>query len=129
LPFAQLVTLIKGARGVLFPSLYEGFGLPVLEAMTLGVPVITSDVASLAEISGDAASLVDPTNIDAIAGAIRAFDHDDDLRSQLSIKGRERATLFSPSAYETRIAALYGKLGVEAKAVERKQHAKHTCGS
>ncbi len=115
LPFAQLMTLIKGARGVLFPSLYEGFGLPVLEAMLLGVPVITSDVASLPEISGDAASLVDPTDVAAIAGAIRAFDHDDDLRGELSAKGRERAALFSPSAYESRIAALYGRLGVEAK--------------
>jgi len=118
LPFAQLMTLIKGARGVLFPSLYEGFGLPVLEAMLLGVPVITSNVASLPEITGEAAALVDPTDVAAIADAIRAFDHDDDWRNELSVKGRERAALFSPSAYESRIAALYGKLGVEAKGVE-----------
>ncbi|HEY1941202.1 MAG TPA: glycosyltransferase family 1 protein [Roseiarcus sp.] len=118
LRFTQLMTLIKGARGVLFPSLYEGFGLPVLEAMLLGVPVITSDVASLPEISGDAAALVDPTDVEAIAGAIRAFDHDGDWRSHLSAKGRERAVLFSPSAYQIRIGALYSKLGVEAQRVD-----------
>ena len=64
LPFSQLMSLAKGARGVLFPSLYEGFGLPVLEAMSLGTPVITSDVAALPEISADAALLVTPTDVE-----------------------------------------------------------------
>jgi glycosyltransferase involved in cell wall biosynthesis len=115
LPLGQLVALIKGARGVLFPSLYEGFGLPVLEAMLLGAPVITSNVAALPEISGGAAMLVDPTDVDAIAKAIRAFDSDSDLRAELANKGKARAEYFSPAQYERRVAGLYKKLGVEAK--------------
>ena len=113
LPLSQLISLMRGARGLLFPSLYEGFGLPVLEAMLLGVPVVTSNVASLPEISGDAALLVDPTDTDAIARAIRTFDRDHDLRDELASRGRARAQVFSPAAYANRLAALYRKLGVE----------------
>jgi glycosyltransferase involved in cell wall biosynthesis len=69
LPFAHLVTLIRGARALLFPSLYEGFGLPVLEAMSLGTPVMTSTTASLSEVEGDAALLVDPLHIGAMTKA------------------------------------------------------------
>ena len=114
LPLGQLISLIRGARGVLFPSLYEGFGLPVLEAMMLGAPVITSTVSSLPEIAGDAALLVDPLDVDDIAKAIRSFDHDGDLRAELSRRGVKRAAYFSPAAYEKRIAALYKRLGVES---------------
>ena len=112
LPFSQLMTLVKGARGVLFPSLYEGFGLPVLEAMTLGTPVMTSNVASLPEISGGAAALVDPTDVDAITRAIAAFDHDDGLRQELALRGRKRAAFFSSEMYADRLASLYARLGV-----------------
>ena len=79
LPSDQLVTLMRGARAVLFPSLFEGFGLPVLEAMTLGTPVLTSNVTSLPEIAGDAALLVDPFDVSAMAAAIRRLDNDVDL--------------------------------------------------
>jgi glycosyltransferase involved in cell wall biosynthesis len=112
LPVSQLMTLVKGARGLLFPSLYEGFGLPVLEAMTLGTPVITSNVASLPEITGGAAVLVDPTDVDSITKAIRAFDHDEGLRQDLALKGRKRAAFFEPAAYQDRVANLYARLGV-----------------
>jgi glycosyltransferase involved in cell wall biosynthesis len=112
LPFSQLMTLVKGARGVLFPSLYEGFGLPVLEAMALGTPVITSNVASLPEVSGGAAVLIEPTDVQSISDAIRVFDHDDGLRADLALRGKKRAAFFSPEAYENRIAGLYQKLGV-----------------
>src|SRR6516165_10556763 len=67
---STLITLIRGARAVVFPSLYEGFGLPVLEAMTLGTPVVTSRESSLPEIAGDATLLVDPYDADDIARAI-----------------------------------------------------------
>jgi Glycosyl transferases group 1 len=113
LPRSQLVSLIRGARGVLFPSLHEGFGLPVLEAMMLGAPVITSNVSSLPEIAGDAALLVDPYDVDDIAQAIRALDNDEDLRAELGQRGLKRAAYFSLQAYDDRIAALYGRLGVE----------------
>jgi glycosyltransferase involved in cell wall biosynthesis len=116
LPLSQLISLIRGARGVLFPSLYEGFGLPVLEAMLLGTPVITSNVSSLPEIAGGAACLVDPTDVDDIVRAIRSFDADADLRAELSARGVSRAAHFSPQAYEQRIAALYKRLGVASPA-------------
>jgi glycosyltransferase involved in cell wall biosynthesis len=112
------MTLVKGARGVLFPSLYEGFGLPVLEAMALGTPVITSNVASLPEVSAGAAFLVDPTDVDALTKAIQAFDHDDGLRQDLALKGRKRAAFFEPQAYQDRLANLYSRLGVGPVPVE-----------
>jgi glycosyltransferase involved in cell wall biosynthesis len=112
LSLPQLVSLIRGARAILFPSLYEGFGLPVLEAMLLGTPVLTSNAASLPEISGDAAILVDPLDTDAISRAIRALDQDADLRGELSLRGTKRAAFFSPKAYRKTVAELYERLGV-----------------
>lgn len=119
LPVSQLLTLVKGARGVVFPSLYEGFGLPVLEAMALGTPVITSNAAALPEVSDGAAVLVDPTDVDSMARAIRTFDHDEALREELALKGRKRAAFFEPKAYLSRVANLYSKLGVTPVPVEK----------
>ena len=111
-PFDHLVSLIRGARAVVFPSLYEGFGLPVLEAMMLGTPVITSNVSSLPEIAGRAALLVDPTDVAAIARAIRTLDRDTDLCFELAARGRERAALFSAENYERRVVDLYRRFGL-----------------
>ena len=110
LPREQLLTLIRGARALLFPSIYEGFGLPVIEAMALGTPVVTSSGSSLTEVAGDAALLVDPYSIDSIAWAIRAIEADTDLRRELVERGRQQATKFSPSAYDERLSRLYEKL-------------------
>jgi glycosyltransferase involved in cell wall biosynthesis len=108
---------------VLFPSLYEGFGLPVLEAMALGTPVITSNVASLPEVAAGAAALIDPTDVESITKAIRAFDRDDGLRQDLALRGRKRAAFFEPQAYQDRVANLYAKLGVRpVPAVAREAH-------
>jgi glycosyltransferase involved in cell wall biosynthesis len=107
---SMLVTLIRGARAVLFPSLYEGFGLPVLEAMQLGTPVVTSTESSLPEVAGDAALLVDPYETTEIARAIRAISSDADLRAGLSARGRTRAELFSVERYTERMKALYDSL-------------------
>ncbi len=106
----MLITLIRGARAVLFPSLYEGFGLPVLEAMLLGTPVVTSRTSSLPEIAGDAALYVDPYDIDDIAEAIKTITADDGLRTELSQRGRAQAELFSVARYRERVAALYERL-------------------
>jgi glycosyltransferase involved in cell wall biosynthesis len=106
-PFSLLVSLIRGARAALFPSLYEGFGLPALEAMMLGTPVICSNTSSLPEVAGDAALMVDPYDTAALAAAIRAIDADADLRGDLSRRGTARAELFSPAAYRERLSALY----------------------
>jgi glycosyltransferase involved in cell wall biosynthesis len=78
-----------------FPSLDEGFGMPVLEAMAAGIPVLASDRSALPEVAGDAALLVDPGRVDAIAHALRTLTGDDDLRSSLARKGRERVLAFS----------------------------------
>ena len=110
-PFPLLVSLIRGARGVLFPSLYEGFGLPVLEAMLLGAPVMTSNTSSLPELVGDAALTVDPYNTAAMAQAIQALDSDAALRARLSAAAPLQADLFNPSRYQDRLQALYARLG------------------
>jgi glycosyltransferase involved in cell wall biosynthesis len=111
-PFRLLVSLVRGAKAVLFPSLYEGFGLPVLEAMHLGTPVMTSNTSSLPEVAGDAALLVDPYDTSAMAEAIRALDTQPELRAELSARGPKRAALFDNAAYERRLVELYAKLGV-----------------
>jgi glycosyltransferase involved in cell wall biosynthesis len=89
-----LARVYRGALGFLFPSLYEGFGLPPLEAMACGVPVLTSKVCSLPEVVGTAALLVDPLNVDDIAVGIQRIAHESELRRRLSHKGLERAQQF-----------------------------------
>jgi glycosyltransferase involved in cell wall biosynthesis len=111
-PFRLLVSLIRGARALLFPSLYEGFGLPVLEAMQLGTPVMTANTSSLPEVAGDAALLVDPYDTRAMAEAIAALDTDDALRAALSARGPRQAALFDNGAYERRLRDLYTRLGI-----------------
>jgi glycosyltransferase involved in cell wall biosynthesis len=110
LPRSHLLMLMRGARALLFPSIYEGFGLPVLEAMTLGTPVMTSNTASLPEIAGDAAVLVDPLDIDAITNAIKQLGSDSDLRQELQRRGEQQARRFSPEIYRERIGAVYQKV-------------------
>ncbi|MBX9576493.1 MAG: glycosyltransferase family 4 protein [Caulobacteraceae bacterium] len=110
LPFSLLVSLIRGARGTVFPSIYEGFGLPVLESMLLDTPVITSNVASLPEVAGDAALLVDPYDAGAISRAIRQLDADDALAADLVARGRTQAARFSPEAHRARLAELYARV-------------------
>jgi glycosyltransferase involved in cell wall biosynthesis len=110
LPFSMLVSLIRGARGTIFPSLYEGFGLPVLESMSLGTPVITSTGGSLPEVAGDASLCVDPYDVVALTREIRRLAADDDLAADLSARGRVQAAKFSPEAYQARLADMYAKL-------------------
>ena len=107
LPFRLLVSLIRGARATLFPSLYEGFGLPVLESMLLGTPVLTSTAGALPEVAGDAAVMVDPYDVDAIRDGIRTLDADEPLRAELSARGRQQAAKFSPERYRERLEDAY----------------------
>jgi glycosyltransferase involved in cell wall biosynthesis len=102
--------LINGARGFVYPSLYEGFGLPVLEAMACGVPVLASNVASLPEVVGDAGVLVDPHDVDAIARGMARLWHDDALRRDLSIRGIERARAFSWERTASQTLGVYTRL-------------------
>lgn len=90
-----LACLYSGCVGFVFPSLYEGFGLPLLEAMQCGAPVITSNITALPEVAGDAALLIEPTDTDAIAHAIHRVVNEPDLRAALRERGFRRAAQFS----------------------------------
>ncbi len=87
--------IMKLARVFAWPSLYEGFGLPVLEAMTVGTPVVTSNVSSLPEVAGDSALLVNPYNTDEIAQAISNLNNDETLREQYIARGLQRSKNFT----------------------------------
>ena len=112
LPRELLFRLIRSARAVLFPSLYEGFGLPALESIQLGTPVIGSSTSSVPEVVGDGGLLIDPYDTGAIAAAICAIDGDDALRARLAAAGLAHARNFSDEAFAARMAALYSKLNV-----------------
>ncbi len=91
----DLVILYRGATCLVFPSRFEGFGMPVLEAMASGCPVVCSNSTSLPEIAGDAATLVDPCDPDAIAEAINRILTSTEWRQELKTRGLRRARAFS----------------------------------
>ena len=106
-----LAVMYRLASVFVFPSLYEGFGLPPLEAMASGTPVVTSNVSSLPEVAGDAAILVDPYDPHAIADGIHRVLTDADLRQTLRRKGLERARQFSWEQSVRSIREIYGEVG------------------
>jgi glycosyltransferase involved in cell wall biosynthesis len=91
----ELDRLYRRARIFAFPSLDEGFGMPVLEAMAHGTPVVTSKSSAMPEVAGDAALLVDPHDTDAIATALNCLANDPSLRDDLGQRGVRRAREFS----------------------------------
>jgi glycosyltransferase involved in cell wall biosynthesis len=106
-PRKQVVGLIRNSLAVLYPSLAEGFGLPIAEAMALGAPVLTSARGACAEIAGPAARLVDPEDVTQIARGIADLAADADLRRRLADAGRARSRLFGIEAYARRLSGLY----------------------
>lgn len=94
-PFEELPRLYAHAAAFIFPSLYEGFGIPLVEAMACGCPVISSNVSSLPEIGGDAVYYIDPYSVDSIAKGITRLVNDEPLRQELIQKGLERVKVFS----------------------------------
>jgi len=110
LPEETLAVMYRLASVFVFPSLYEGFGLPPLEAMASGTPVVTSNVSSLPEVAGDAAVLVDPYSPEAIADGIHRVLTDEALRGQLRVKGPLRAKQFSWAQSVGRIREIYGEV-------------------
>ncbi|MCC6613326.1 MAG: glycosyltransferase family 4 protein [Anaerolineae bacterium] len=107
---ADLPALYSEARALAFPSLYEGFGLPILEAMACGTPVVTSDVSSMPEAAGDAALLVDPYDVDALADALARLLCDDSLRATLIARGHAQAARFTWGRAARELLAVYDDL-------------------
>jgi glycosyltransferase involved in cell wall biosynthesis len=110
LPEQTLAVMYRLAGAFVFPSLYEGFGLPPLEAMASGTPVVTSNVSSLPEVAGDAAVLVDPYDQAAIADGIFQVLTDERLRRDLRRRGLERARQFSWEQSARRVREIYGDI-------------------
>lgn len=109
-PDAELPLLYGAARALVFPSFYEGFGLPPLEAMACGTPVLTSQAASLPEVVGDAALLVDPRDVDAIAAAMTRLLEDDELHARLCVAGLARAAVFDWATSARKLADVFRSL-------------------
>jgi glycosyltransferase involved in cell wall biosynthesis len=114
MPQDTLAVMYRLARVFAFPSLYEGFGLPPLEAMASGTPVVASNVSSLPEVAGDAALLVDPHDPSAIAAALREILTDPALDRRLRLKGLERARHFSWEASVRRVRDIYEQVAEPA---------------
>lgn len=106
----DLPSLYSGALAFIYPSLYEGFGFPVLEAMASGIPVISSATSSLPEVVGDAGLLVDPENPSDIAEKIFLLINDEKLRNSLREKGTERVSKFSWEQTAGKVLEVYKKL-------------------
>jgi glycosyltransferase involved in cell wall biosynthesis len=102
--------LLANARALAYPSIYEGFGFPVLEAMSAGVPVVAARAGSIPEIAGDAAILIEPTDEDELAAALERLITDDALRQQLIERGRAHIGSFSWSTTARRLDACYREL-------------------
>lgn len=110
-PESDLPALYSGALCFVYPSYFEGFGLPPLEAMKCGAPVIVGNQTSLPEVVGNAALKVDPFDVTAIAGAIENLINDSDLRRELSVKGRSRAEEFDWQETARRTLQIYQQVG------------------
>jgi glycosyltransferase involved in cell wall biosynthesis len=112
-PTRLMASLYHGAEALVYPSLIEGFGLPVLEAMMCETPVITSDRSSLPEAAGDAALLVDPEHVEALAAALVRLASDPHLRSDLIARGREQCRRFSWERVAAETLAVYRQVAGE----------------
>jgi len=114
--FEDLPAIYNLGDFFVFPSLYEGFGLPVVEAMASGIAVITSSTSSLGEIAADAAETIEPTSTDAIAAAIVRLATDEERRRDLAERGRRRAQMFSWAQTAKEMLAVYHRTAGEATA-------------
>ncbi len=107
---ADMCALMSSALAFTFPSIYEGFGMPPLEAMACGTPVLVSDAASLPEVTGDCAVIVKPDDTGSIADGLERLYNDENLRRRLSAEGLERAKLFSWERSAQMLHAIYEEI-------------------
>lgn len=112
LPRPTLFRLIRASRAVVFPSLYEGFGLPVLEALQAGTAVITSETSSIPEVVGDAGIKVNPYKTQEIAEAIRKLDADDELVDRMSAAGLQQGAKFTDAIFGKRLGEMFTRMGL-----------------
>jgi glycosyltransferase involved in cell wall biosynthesis len=108
---AELVVAYRAADLLLFPSIYEGFGWPPLEAMACGTPVVTSRAGSIPEVVGDAAFLHEPTDVRGLTESVATLLRNEDLRKQQILRGLQRAELFSWERSVKQLAAIYKDIG------------------
>jgi glycosyltransferase involved in cell wall biosynthesis len=116
-PQEDLPALYSGALCFVYPSYFEGFGLPPLEAMKCGAPVIVGNKTSLPEVVGDAALTVDPFDVEAIASAMQRVIESPALREELSIKGQARAETFDWRETARKTLAIYQEVAQETRGV------------
>jgi glycosyltransferase involved in cell wall biosynthesis len=117
-----LTVLYRLASVFVFPSLYEGFGLPPLEAMASGTPVVTSNVSSLPEVTGDAAVLVDPYDVESIEDGMRRVIDDPALAQLLRERGLKRAREFSWAHSVEKTQRVYREVAADGHATAMEQH-------
>lgn len=110
LPYEEVIERYNDADIVSFVSLYEGFGMPIIEAQTVGRPVITSNVTSMPEVAGDSALLVDPEDVGQIRQAVIRLIEDENLRNELVKKGFENIKRFSPTMIALNYTKLYERM-------------------
>jgi glycosyltransferase involved in cell wall biosynthesis len=116
---ARLAGVLAKADALVFPSLYEGFGLPILEAMAAGVPVLCSRVTAIPEVAGEAAVYFDPRDVEDMASKLALVAHDRALREDLAVRGRARSASFSWERTARETHAIYGRVaGPRALPVE-----------
>lgn len=112
---SELATLYKNAAAFVMPSLYEGFGIPVLEAMRFGLPVASSTAGALPEVAGDAARFFDPLDLDGMFGALRDVLENEALRERLRVAGRRRCLAFTWADSASRLSKLLTRLPRQRK--------------
>ena len=110
-PDEDIPLLMNGAKAFVYPSFYEGFGLPLLEAMACGTPVISSNISSIPEVVGDAGILVNPTDVEELSDAIQRVLGNDQLRAHLSKRGLKQASKFSWQKTAEKTVEIYNKVG------------------